>query len=163
VIPLFLDQIRSGGPVTITTREMTRFLLSLDDAVDTVFAAVREGAPGETWIPRVPSARMTDLATVLIGDRPIEVVTTGIRPGEKVHEILVSEEEASRTVEKSGRFYAISSILPEVRSGIAVTGTIGEEYSSAASLVGVDRLRELLTGHGLMPDQVGVSDGELLR
>ncbi len=54
VIPLFHDQIRRGGPVTVTTAEMTRFLLSLDDAVDTVFAALREGLPGETYIPARP-------------------------------------------------------------------------------------------------------------
>ncbi len=54
VIPLFHDQIRNGGPVTITAPEMTRFLLSLDDAVDTVFAAVKEARRGETYIPRAP-------------------------------------------------------------------------------------------------------------
>ena len=56
MIPLFHDQIARGGPVTITTPEMTRFLLSLDDAVDTVFAALREGQPGETYVPRAPAA-----------------------------------------------------------------------------------------------------------
>ena len=56
VVPLFLDQIAAGGPVTITTADMTRFLLTLDDAVDTIFAAVRSAAPGETYIPECPSA-----------------------------------------------------------------------------------------------------------
>ena len=65
VIPLFHEQIRSGGPVTITTPDMTRFLLSLDEAVDTVFAAVRGAGRGETYIPRVPSARVTDIAAAL--------------------------------------------------------------------------------------------------
>lgn len=68
VIPLFLDQIQAGGPLTITLKEMTRFLLSLDKAVDTVFAAVRHARRGETYVPKVPSARMVDLAEVLIGD-----------------------------------------------------------------------------------------------
>src|SRR5258708_494729 len=98
VIPLFHEQIRNGGPVTITTADMTRFLLSLDDAVDAIFAAVREGRPGETYIPRVPSALMTHVARALIGERPIEIKVVGIRPGEKVHEILVSDEEAHRTI-----------------------------------------------------------------
>ena len=62
VIPLFHDQIRNGGPVTITTQEMTRFLLSLEQAVDTVFAALRDAEPGETYVPRVPSARIVDIA-----------------------------------------------------------------------------------------------------
>jgi FlaA1/EpsC-like NDP-sugar epimerase len=163
VIPLFLEQIRTGGPVTITTREMTRFLLSLDDAVDTVFAAVREAEPGETWIPRVPSARMIDLAQVLIGDLNIPISTTGIRPGEKIHEILVSEEEAFRTIEKNEKFYAIRSILPEVRSDDGSGTAIRGEYSSAGSLVDRGQLRMLLTRHGLMPEQVDTGCGELLR
>ncbi len=162
VIPLFLEQIRAGGPVTITTPEMTRFLLSLDDAVDTIFAAVRGASPGDTYIPRVPSARMTDLAGVLIGDRPIETVITGIRPGEKVHEILISEEEAFRTVERSERFYAIRSILPEVASGEQPPAAI-PEYSSARSLIGEDELKRLLSKHGLLPDQAAATRGELLR
>src|SRR5260370_27257652 len=72
VIPLFHDQIRNGGPVTITDPSMTRFLLSLDEAVDLVFAALGTAQRGETYIPRVPSARIIDVARVLIGDRPIK-------------------------------------------------------------------------------------------
>ena len=87
-IPLFHEQIRRGGPVTITTAEMTRFLLSLDSAVDTVFAAIRSALPGETYIPHVPAARVLDVAEVLIDGREIAVTFTGIRPGEKIHEIL---------------------------------------------------------------------------
>src|SRR5437762_5385073 len=106
VIPLFHEQIRRGGPVTITTTDMTRFLLSLEEAVDTIFAALRDAQRGETYIPRVPSAKVTDIAEALIGDQKIGIEVIGIRPGEKVHEILVSEEEAHRTVER-GDYYCI--------------------------------------------------------
>lgn len=161
VIPLFHDQIRRGGPVTITTPEMTRFLLSLDDAVDTIFAAVREGHRGDTYIPKAPAARMTDLAKVLIGDRPIKTVITGIRPGEKVHEILISEEEAQR-VDERGRFYAIRSLLPEVRAEQAGGTALPREYSSSDHVVAEAELRTLLSSHRLM---IGDTDGEaeLLR
>ena len=161
VIPLFHEQIRRGGPVTITTPLMTRFLLSLDHAVDTVFAAIRDGKPGDTYIPRAPSARMTDLARVLIGDRPIKTVTTGIRPGEKTHEILISEEEAFR-VEERGPFYAIRSLLPEV--GMKATGEAGleREYSSEDCLLSEPDLRTLLTEHQLMVGDAE-TDTELLR
>ena len=71
VIPLFHEQIRSGGPVTITTPDMTRFLLTLDDAVDIIFAAIGEARHGETFVPRAPSARIADVATALIGGRPV--------------------------------------------------------------------------------------------
>lgn len=160
VIPLFHDQIRRGGPVTITTPQMTRFLLSLDDAVDTIFAAIREGQRGDTYIPRAPSARMTDLAKVLIGDRPIATEITGIRPGEKTHEILISEEEAFR-VEERGRWYAIRSLLPELGGSAGAAGLAGEFSSQDYVLSELD-LKALLVKHRLMVDDA-TDEGELLR
>jgi FlaA1/EpsC-like NDP-sugar epimerase len=152
VIPLFLEQIRGGGPVTITTVEMTRFLLSLDQAVDTVFAALREGGPGETYVPRVPAARVVDIASVLMGDRQIETVVTGIRPGEKVHEILVSEEEAHRAFER-GEYYVIAPILPELQPADGIEGTLEREFSSADALLSVDGVAELFRDHHLLRDE----------
>jgi FlaA1/EpsC-like NDP-sugar epimerase len=149
VIPLFHEQIRHGGPVTITTSEMTRFLLSLEQAVDTIFAALKEAQRGETYIPRVPSARVTDVAEALIGDQKIKIVVTGIRPGEKVHEILVSEEEAHRTVER-GDYYAIKSILPELCSPDKGKSPLGKEYSSSDDLMDKNRVVKLLKEHNLM-------------
>jgi FlaA1/EpsC-like NDP-sugar epimerase len=149
VIPLFLDQIRTGGPVTITTVQMTRFLLTLEEAVDTVAAALRDGQAGETYVPRVPSARIVDIASVLIGDRQIETIVTGIRPGEKVHEILVSEEESHRAFER-GDYYVIAPILPELQPAGGVQGTLEREFSSADALLSLDELAELLREHDLL-------------
>jgi len=150
VIPLFLEQIRNGGPVTITTADMTRFLLSLDQAVDTVFAALADAKRGETFVPRVLSAKMTDVARAMIGNRDIETVVTGIRPGEKRHEILVSEEEAHRTVEV-GDYYVILPILPELRVSACEVKPIGHEYSSADNLSTFQEVVELLRSHDLIP------------
>ncbi len=166
VIPLFHDQIRNGGPVTITTSDMTRFLLTLDDAVDIIFAAIADALPGETYVPRAPSARMTDVATALIGDRDIKQVITGVRPGEKIHEIMVSDEEAHRTVER-GRWYAIRPMLPEVAATSGregdIEGSLRAEYSSNDTVMNLDETRALLRLHRLMlEDTVGVT-GELLR
>jgi UDP-glucose 4-epimerase len=162
VIPLFLEQIRKGGPVTITTADMTRFLLSLNQAVDIIFEAVRHARPGETYIPRVPSARVTDLAQVMINGRDIETKITGIRPGEKVHEILVSEEESNRTFGR-GKYYVIEPILPEIQPRQREGELLGKEYSSADSLVESDGLRDLLAEHGLLNLETIPLDGELLR
>lgn len=162
VIPLFHEQILNGGPITITTPEMTRFLLSLNQAVDIIFAAMRGGQRGETYIPRVPAAKVTDIAAVLVGDRPIKTVITGIRPGEKVHEILVSEEEAHRTVSR-GAYYAILPILPELRGPQPATETLGKEYSSADSVVDRAGVRDLLEQHSLLSPQRRGEDEELLR
>jgi len=162
VIPLFHEQIRCGGPVTITSPDMTRFLLSLEQAVDTVFAALHEANPGETYVPRVPSARILDVARVLIGDRPIEMAITGIRPGEKVHESLISEEEAHRSVTR-GDYYVILPILPELRLGKDEEPALGHEYSSADNLLSLDEVRGLLERCRLLTLSDAELDGELLR
>lgn len=149
VIPLFQEQIRSGGPVTITTPEMTRFLLSLDEAVNIIFEAVSSAYKGETYIPRVPSARITDLAEILIGDRKINTTITGIRPGEKVHEILISEEECHRAVNR-GKYYAIKPILPELQTKTKESNNLKEEYSSAGSILNKKELYNLLEREQLL-------------
>ena len=142
VVPLFQEQIARGGPVTITTREMTRFLLSLDYAADTVFAALQHAEPGETFVPRAPSALVVDIAKALIGSRPIHTIFTGIRPGEKIHEIMVSEEEAPR-VRIHGQWLAIAPMLPELRRGGPRAGLPGE-YSSSETVMGAAQTEALL-------------------
>jgi UDP-glucose 4-epimerase len=143
VVPLFLEQIRTGGPITITMKEMTRFLLSLDEAVDTIIAAARDAQPGETFIPRVPAARVVDIAEALRDGRDIPMVFTGIRPGEKLHEVLVSEEERFRTVER-GDFYAILPVLPELRQEIITDPVLPDEYSSRDVTLDVEGVRKLM-------------------
>lgn len=162
VIPFFHEQIRNGGPVTVTTPDMTRFLLSLDKAVDTVFAAVNEGQRGDTYIPRVPAARVVDLAKILIGERPIEIKITGIRPGEKIDEILVSEEERYRTITR-GDYYVILPILPELRGNAAQFEPLPKEYSSGHDVMDIKELESLLKNNKLLIEDA-VNDGEeLLR
>ncbi|HZH92028.1 MAG TPA: polysaccharide biosynthesis protein [Pyrinomonadaceae bacterium] len=161
VIPLFHEQIRRGGPVTITTTDMTRFLLSLEQAVDTIFAALEGAKPGETYIPRVPSALVTDIAEALIGEQKIKTTVTGIRPGEKVHEILVSEEEAHRTVER-GKYYSILPMLPELRSSDEIKKPLGKEYSSSDDLMNKEAVAELLKKHKLMVGDRFVYEEDML-
>lgn len=142
IVPLFIEQVRAGQALTVTLPEMTRFLLSLDKAVDTVFAAVSDGRRGETFVPKVASARMVDVAKALMGGKSLPIVFTGIRPGEKVHEIMVSEEECYRTVEV-GDYYAVLPVLPELRERDGAPA-LNREYSSSDNNVSIERLRELL-------------------
>jgi UDP-glucose 4-epimerase len=164
VVPLFHDQIRSGGPVTLTVPDMTRFLLSLEQAVDTVCIAMRDANPGETYVPRAPAATVLNLARALIADRPIQIVTTGIRPGEKMHEIMVSDEECNHTVER-GDYYAILPMLPELRDvRQQALRVLSKEYSSNDSVLDLTATSELLRRHQLLIDQADLSSGEeLLR
>lgn len=144
VVPLFLEQIAKGGPITITHPDMTRFLLTLDQAVDTVVAAIRDAQPGEIFVPRAPAVRMVDVADVLIAGRSIPVDIIGIRPGEKLHEILISDEETYFTVAR-GNYYAIQSMLPELGAVPHVKNRVlDEEYSSRYTTVEGVALRELL-------------------
>ena len=152
IVPLFVEQVKNRQPLTITLEEMTRFLLSLDKAVDTVFAALADGVRGETFIPKVASARMVDVARVLMGREELPMVFTGIRPGEKVHEIMVSEEECFRTVER-GAYYVIMPTLPELRSQQNFLPALDREYSSKDDNVSLADLAALL----------GAADGEIAR
>jgi UDP-glucose 4-epimerase len=163
VIPLFHDQIANGGPVTITVPDMTRFLLSLDQAVDTVFAALSEANAGETYVPNAPAATVLNLAHALIGDRPVDIKIIGIRPGEKMHEIMISEEEVFHSARR-GNYYAILPMLPELRGGIPNEPVaLTREFSSADTVLDLDGTRKLLADHGLMVGNAVRDGGELLR
>jgi UDP-glucose 4-epimerase len=162
VIPLFHEQIKNGGPVTVTTAEMTRFLLPLERAVDTIIAAVEFAAPGETFVPRVPAARIADVATALIAERHLEVQYTGIRPGEKVHEIMVSDEEAWRTFCR-GEYFAIKPMLPELATKSEEGAALNKEYCSADSLLTLEETKALLKRYNLMVEGELEEEGEVLR
>lgn len=162
VIPLFHEQIRNGGPVTITSTVMTRFLMSLNQAVDIIFTALREANRGETYVAKMPSARIVELAEVLIEDRSIELKIIGTRPGEKLHEILVSEEEVFRTVER-GNYYAILPMLPELDAKKGDDRALTQEYSSANSPLDKTTLYDVLKNHRLLVEDLPEFEQELLR
>lgn len=162
IIPLLHQQIHDGGPVTITSEEMTRFLLPLERAVDVIFEAVRNANRGEIYIPKIKSSLIINIAKALIGKRNIEIKITGIRPGEKLHEVLISQEEAWYTVEREG-FYVIKSFLPELTE-ISKEEFVSRdnEYSSADSPMNYDETVELLEKTKLMVED-DRGEGELLR
>jgi FlaA1/EpsC-like NDP-sugar epimerase len=143
IVPLFVEQISKDLPITITLKEMTRFLLTLNQAVDTVFAAITHGTAGETFVPQVSAAKIIDVAQALAGDKELKIRFTGIRPGEKVHEIMVSEEECFRTVERDG-YYVILPVLPELRDEKNFTPALKGEYSSKDNNISIEELKSLL-------------------
>jgi FlaA1/EpsC-like NDP-sugar epimerase len=149
VIPLFREQIKNGGPVTITVKEMTRFLLTLEQATEIVFDALQSGEAGDTYIPDLYSCRITDLAKAMIGKNKIDVKVIGIRPGEKIHEILISEEEIPRTI-KRGKYYVIHPILPELRLRKITKPLLTKELSSSDRILTETNLRNFLKKEGLV-------------
>jgi UDP-N-acetylglucosamine 4,6-dehydratase/5-epimerase len=109
VIPLFIDQIKHGKPLTLTVPEMTRFLLPLRDSVDLVLFAFSNARPGDIFVKKAPACTLQDLAAALKklfkADVPIKVI--GIRHGEKLYETLVTKEEMVRA-DDMGDYYRIS-------------------------------------------------------
>ncbi|MDD0815396.1 polysaccharide biosynthesis protein [Curvibacter sp. HBC28] len=119
VIPLFVDQIRSGRPITITDPHMTRFMMTLDDAVDLVLFAFEHGRPGEIYVQKAPAATIDTLARALttlmqVPDHPIQVM--GTRHGEKLFEALLSREEMA-CAQDLGDYYCVPPDLRDLNYG----------------------------------------------
>lgn len=112
VIPLFIDQIKAGNPITITNPDMTRFLMNLDEAVDLVMFAFEHGEPGDLFVQKSDASTIGDLAKAvqkLFGDTGTKVI--GTRHGEKLYETLMTNEECVRSVDM-GNYYRV---LPDGR------------------------------------------------
>lgn len=101
VVPVFLQQ-RGGGTVTITDERMTRFWLSLEQGVRFTIGCIEQMQGGEVFVPKIPSMKVVDLARAIAPGCTIQRI--GIRPGEKLHEVLVSEDEARHTIELPDRY-----------------------------------------------------------
>jgi UDP-N-acetylglucosamine 4,6-dehydratase/5-epimerase len=144
VIPLFAQQ-RASGTVTVTDDRMTRFWITLDQGVAFVIRCLEMMKGGEVFVPKIPSMRITDLVTAVAPDCKIAI--TGIRPGEKLHEVLVSEDEARSTVEYDEFFV----IKPLFRPGEWTDGrTLPDGYRYASDSnplwLTIDDLRKLVDG-----------------
>ena len=110
VIPLFCEQIEAGKPITITNPDMTRFMMTLEDAVDLVLYAFEHGAQGDLFVQKAPAATIETLAKAILELRPSEagISYIGTRHGEKLYEVLVTSEEMVRA-EDLGDYYRISA------------------------------------------------------
>jgi len=124
VIPLFRQQIKAGGPVTITDREMSRFMMSMSQAVELVFRSAELAQGGEVFIFKMPTVNIADMAEVLIKElapqyghkaEDIDVKIIGMIPGEKMYEELMTEDEATRSLEREDMFI----IAPLIMDGLS--------------------------------------------
>lgn len=165
VIPLFRKQIADGGPVTLTHEGMTRFIMTLEDAVRLVLESVFLARGGEVFVTKMPVVRIPDLAAVMIeelapvfghdSDR-VEITVIGTKPGEKLYEELMNEEETRRTVELE-RYFVVTPAFKSIYNAVdyrypgQIQDEIGDPYNSANMRpMGKDELRHYLTGHGLL-------------
>lgn len=151
VIPLFVDQLKAGKPLTITDPNMTRFLMSLEDSVDLVLHAFEHGQQGDTYVQKAPASTVGDLAEAvrsLFGSKaPIQVI--GTRHGEKLYESLLSREEMARA-EDTGQYYRVPADVRDLNYAkffsegeVSVSGL--EDYTSHnTERLNVAQVKELL-------------------
>jgi UDP-N-acetylglucosamine 4,6-dehydratase/5-epimerase len=152
VIPLFRSQIERDVPLTVTVPGMTRFLMTLDESVELVHRALTEARGGEIFVRKAPASTVAALARAMCvkysprgEDHPI--VVTGIRPGEKLHEVLVNEYEMQR-VREDGDYFVI---YPEYRADRELTPQrLGFEYTSehTTQVSGAGEIGQLLDAMG---------------
>lgn len=139
VIPLFKQQIEEGQPLTITNGEMTRYMMTLDDAVELVLFAFKNGKQGDLFVQKAPSATINTLAKAMkeIMNSNVDIINIGTRAGEKMHETLVTKEEMTNA-EDLDNYYRINNKSYEVNENV-------EEYNSHNTRrLDVEGMKELL-------------------
>ncbi|MEF2967941.1 polysaccharide biosynthesis protein [Paenibacillus sp. M1] len=156
VVHLFKDQIRQKNQVTITDFNMTRFFLTLRDAISLLFKASVESVGGEIFVMTMPTCRIVDLADVLIEDsgiQDVKIVESGIRPGEKIHEILMSDFESLTTVVYDEQYLVILPTLniPNLKERYRHCPPVSfSSFSSAHNLMSKEEIRNILRRGGFL-------------
>ena len=164
VIPLFIKQIKTGGSVTITDPTMTRFMMSMSQAVELVFRSADVAQGGEVFIFKMPTLNISDLAEVLIqelapryGHNPedINIDIIGTKPGEKMYEELMTEDEAVRSLERDDMFIIIPEIEDELtkidKSAYDATPIRSKDYVSKDVVpITKDEIRAILKNDGIL-------------
>ncbi|MDA8088636.1 MAG: polysaccharide biosynthesis protein [Nitrospiraceae bacterium] len=166
VIPIFRNQIAKGGPVTLTDAMMTRFVMSIGDAVKLVIDSAKIACGGEVFVTKMPVIRIADLARLMIGELAprygrdpdeIGIIEIGSKPGEKLYEELMSPEETRRAVELRDYFVvlpAFRGVYHEIDYGNCpglVSSVVGNPYVSATEKpLSVEELRVFLKQSGLL-------------
>ena len=151
VIPLFLNQILAGEPLTVTDPNMTRFMMTIEGAVDLVLYAFTHGAPGDIFVQKAPSAPIGTLAKALLKllNAQIEIRIIGTRHGEKLYETLLNREEMAQT-EDLGNYYRVPADVRDLNyssffsSGKAEVSEAVDYNSHNAELLDVDGMMRLL-------------------
>ncbi|MNV59932.1 UDP-glucose 4-epimerase [compost metagenome] len=161
VIPLFLKQIQSGGALTITDPNMTRFLMSLEDAVDLVLFAFEHGNPGDLFVNKAPAGTIGDLAQALKelckADNEIKII--GTRHGEKLYETLCTREEMLKA-EDMGEFYRVPADNRDLNyaqyfsEGETDISKIEDYHSHNTEQLGVEGMKKLISNLPLIKKEV---------
>jgi UDP-N-acetylglucosamine 4,6-dehydratase len=156
VIPLFIDQVKNGKPITITNPIMTRFMMSLDQAIDLVLFAFKNGNNGDIFVQKAPAATIELLVNTIkniLGRPDHEVKTIGTRHGEKLYETLLTKEEMVKAIDM-GEYYRIPADTRDLNynqffeEGAKVVTEAGEYHSHNTHRLNEEELAELLLNLG---------------
>ncbi|PKM70844.1 MAG: UDP-glucose 4-epimerase [Firmicutes bacterium HGW-Firmicutes-18] len=151
VIPLFIKQIKAGKPITVTNPEMTRFIMSLEDAIDLVLFTFQNAVSGDIIVQKAPSCKIGDLATTIkeIFDADSEIKTIGIRHGEKIYEVLLTKEESAKSIDM-GNFFRIPADNRDLNynkylsQGSEIISKAEEYNSNNTTILNVKQIKEKL-------------------
>lgn len=158
VVPIFIESIKNENEVWITDKQMTRFFLTLGDAISLLFKATVHGRGGEIFVMRMQTCRIIDLAAALIlnyGNTSTEVKMGQIRPGEKIHEVLISKHEIRNTVIYDNNYYLIlpSIDIPQMDTYHLLSSYLPvsfNEYWSANNLMTTTEIEQMLEKGGFL-------------
>ena len=162
VIPLWIDQIKSGNPITVTEPKMTRFIMSLEEAVDLVLFAFEHGENGDLLIQKAPACTIGTQAQAvceLFGGRKEDIKVIGIRHGEKMYETLLTNEECAKAVDM-GRFYRVPADNRGLNydkyfiKGDVKRNTLTEFNSNNTEILNVEQVKEKLRSLAFIQDQL---------
>jgi len=154
-VPLFISQVKTDDRITLTDKRMTRYFMTLEEAVGLIFKATEIGVGGEIFVMKMPSFYMKTIAEVIAkryGDEDTEIVETGIRPGEKLDEVLISKDEARLAYRFDDDYFLIvPDTMRQLTKHYEHLEKFGEEeYSSATNLSGHDVALKTLVDSGFI-------------
>jgi len=167
VIPLFIDQIKAGKPMTVTEPTMTRFIMSLEEAVDLVLFAFKEGNSGDILVQKAPACTIEVLAKAVaeLFDPGHEISVIGIRHGEKMYETLLTNEECAHAVDL-GNFYQVPCDKRDLnydkyfKDGDTSRTTLSEFNSNNTQLLDVEQVKEKLLSLQYIRDELAAWEAE---
>jgi UDP-N-acetylglucosamine 4,6-dehydratase/5-epimerase len=156
IVPIFVNQIKSGKKVTITDPSMTRFTITMDKALAIIFRALKNGMGGEVFVPKLNAYKVGDIKNAILDllNSSAETEIISIRPGEKIHESLISDDELTNTFEKDEDYIIIDKQLQDsgyLNNNNVIKAELDHHYSSdKVDILTIDKLKELLISEKLI-------------
>ena len=156
IVPIFVNQIKLGKKVTITDPSMTRFTITMDEALELIFRALKNGNGGEVFVPKLNAYRVGDIKDAILdllnSSKETEIIS--IRPGEKIHESLINNDELRNTFEKNEDYIIIHKQVQDssyLDNNNMIRTKLDHQYSSdKVNLLTIDKLKELLVSEKLI-------------